>query len=201
MGGKNPIDVTRLVEAANAGDAHAINELMRAVNDELRGVAERHMRRAFGPKMLGVTLQPTAIVNETYLKLIKQRNKYDNRGHFFAIATKTLIRVLKDYQTKRRAAKRGGGWVKVSLDPGQASGKSEIVSDGNDGHAVDVAILDAALEKLERLDTRKAVVLKLRVLWGLSIEETAATLNVGHATVDRDWQFARAWLGKELGGE
>ncbi|MBI1827325.1 MAG: sigma-70 family RNA polymerase sigma factor [Planctomycetes bacterium] len=198
MSGTNVGDVTKLLQAANTGDAHALSELMRAVNDDLRGVAERHMRRAFGPKMLGVTLQPTAVVNEAYLKLIKQRNKYDNRGHFFAIATKVLIRVLKDYQTRRRAAKRGGGWVRVSLDPERARGKSETV---NDVEAIDVDVFDAALEKLERLDARKAEVVKLRMLWGLSIEEAATTLNVGHATVDRDWQFARAWLGKELRGE
>src|SRR5262245_52798512 len=111
---KSKSNVTTLLARANAGDQSAVDELICAVNDDLRGVAERHMRQVFGSKMLGITLQPTAIVNEAYLRLIKQRNKYDNRGHFFAIATKVLIRVLKDYRKSRMAAKRGGGWVKVS---------------------------------------------------------------------------------------
>jgi RNA polymerase sigma factor (TIGR02999 family) len=195
MSEQNGGEITRLLRRANQSEAGALDDLMRAVNDELRAVAGRHMRRVFGPGLPGVTLQPTVLVNEAFLKLIKQRQKYDNRGHFFAIATKVLLRVLMDYNRQRAAEKRGGGWVRVPLDPDAHAIKAGRIEESDS--AVVPRLLEV-LERLEKLDARKADVVKYRVLFGLTIDETAEALEVAHATVERDWEFARAWLGKEL---
>ena len=127
------------------------------------------------------------------MKLIRQRQQYDNRGQFFAIATKLMIRVLMDYHRKRKAAKRGGGWVRVPLDAGL-----DTPGDPPADNGTEIPALVHALEELEKLDSRKADVVKLRVLWGLKTEEIAASPGVGRATVDRDWSFAKAWLKKEI---
>lgn len=185
--------VTTLLQRVNQGEAGALNDLMTAVYGELRDLARRHLEREFGRGLAGITLQPTALVNETFLQLIKQRQNLDNRGHFFAIATKLMLRVLIDYQRQRGALKRGGGWVRVSLDPDR---HDETAQDEHED--LDVSKLAAAMEKLEELDSRKANVVKLRVLFGLSIAEVAESLGVGRATIDRDWAFARAWLANEL---
>lgn len=187
-----PEDVTCLLRRLNDGEPAALDRLMDAVNDQLRAMARRHMDREFGRGQPGATLQPTALVNETFMKLIRQRQTYDNRGQFFAIATKLMIRVLMDYHRRRKAAKRGGGWVRVPLDDGLDS------PDKPGGEGTETPAIVDALEKLEKLDSRKADVVKLRVLWGLKNDEIAASLGVGRATVDRDWSFAKAWLKKEI---
>lgn len=183
-------DVTVLLERVNEGAAGAQDRLMELVYDQLRGIAQRHMAREFGRQNPGVTLQPTALVNETWLRLIKQRQKYDNSGQFFAIATKVLVRVLMDYHRSRKAAKRGGSFIRIPLDAERHAPAEEEDTELPD--------LISALDKLEKLDSRKAEVVKLRVLWGLSIPEIAESLGVGKATVDRDWSFAKAWLRKEI---
>jgi len=190
-------DITRLLQEANQGNTEALNSLWAAVHDELRKVARRHMGREFGDRYPGVTLQPTALVNEAYLNLIKQRTTYDNRGHFFAIATRVLIRVLRDYERERSAAKRGSGWARVPLDPDiKEDSTGEIPGDC----ASPIEDFTRVLDRLESLDQRKAEVVKLRLFWGLTIEETAQAMGVGHATIQRDWEFARTWLRKELKG-
>jgi len=186
-------NITVLLQYLNEGQDGALNALMTAVNDDLRRLAKRHLERHFGPGLPGATLQPTALVNESFLRLIKQRSKYDNRGHFFAVATRILIRVLLDYERERSAAKRGGHWVQVPLDPERDSPRSP-----HESPTSMVALADC-LEALERLDARKAEVVKLRVLWGLTLEEIAKTLKVARVTVARDWAFAKAWLADELG--
>lgn len=185
-------EVTCLLQRLNDGEDDALERLMEVVHEDLRGMARRHMDRQFSPGQPGVTLQPTALVNETFMKLIKQRQRYDNRGHFFAIATRLMIRVLIDYARRRKAAKRGGGWVRVSIDVDRQAAAPQA-------EGAEVSALVAALEKLEQLDPRKADVVKLRVLWGLTIGEIAESLDVGRATVDRDWSFAKAWLKNEIG--
>lgn len=186
-------EVTVLLKRLNDGDEAAMDGLMDVVYDQLRDMAQRHMDREFGRGQPGVTLQPTALVNETFMKLIKQRQKYDNRSQFFAIATKLMIRVLMDYHRQRKAAKRGGGWARVPLD---VDGGVDVGAAPEGG--TEITVLVSALEKLEKMDSRKADVVKLRVLWGLKIEEIATSLGVGRATVDHDWSFAKVWLKKEI---
>ncbi len=159
---------------------------MRLVYDDLRRLAARQLQDRPGTP----TLQPTALANETYLRLIKQRRRFDNRGHFFAIATRVMLRVLLDHRRAGDAGKRGGGLVRVTL-----TGLAEPAVDPTG----DAATFVAALEKLEELDKTTADVVKLRVLWGLTNAEVAGALETSLRTVEREWQFARKWLAAELG--
>jgi RNA polymerase sigma factor (TIGR02999 family) len=128
------------------------------------------------------------------MKLIRQRQKYDNTGHFFAIASRLMMRVLLDYHRQRKAAKRGGGSINVSLDV-----EHHDTSPSTAGHGeVDVEALNDALERLTLLDERKADVVRYRVLWGMTVPQASEALGVAIATVERDWAFAKAWLAKEL---
>jgi RNA polymerase sigma factor (TIGR02999 family) len=139
----------------------------------------------------GFSIQPTMLASDTLMKLIRQRERFDNRGHLFAIASRVMMRLLIDYHRARNAAKRGSGaLVRVSLDPDQPASEA--------GDGIDVEALNAALERLAALDARKADVVKYRVLWGLTSAEIGRTLGVSVVTVDRDWAFAKAWLAKEL---
>lgn len=190
MAGRAEEDLTELLQHVNAGREGAYDALAEAVHAQLRVMAERRLVREFGRNLPGLTVQPTVLADDTFMRLIKQRQKYDSAGHFFAIASQEMRRVLLDYCRRRKAQKRGGGAVCVSLDP-------EIHSPVEKDEA-DLEAFDAVLEGLAALDQRKADVVKYRVLWELTIDETAAALGVGHATVERDWAFARVWLAKEL---
>jgi RNA polymerase sigma factor (TIGR02999 family) len=130
------------------------------------------------------------------MKLIRQRNAYDNRGQFFAIATRLMFRVLGEYRRKRKAAKRGGTDTHITLVLDERQ-----VAEGRQRHLdlIDVEDLARALEKLEALNPRKAEVVKMRIVWGLNIETIADSLAVSRATVERDWLFAKAWLADEIG--
>ena len=183
-------DITALLNEVNQGREGAWDNLMAAVYDELRAGAERLMRPQISPGRPGATLQPTALVHEAFLRLIIEGLEYEKRGHFYAVFSKRMMEVLHDYIRWRKAQKRGGGWVRVALDPD---------SPGSDDGA-DMPALDAALKKLEAMDSRKADVVKLRVLCGLTIAEVAEALGIAKATAERDWSFAKAWLGNELGG-
>lgn len=169
--------------------------LMDAVYADLERIAGARLRERYGANMPGVTLEPAALVNETFLRLIKQRSTFDNRGQFFAVATKLMLRVLGDYHRQRQALKRGSG-VKISL--GAIPGGSPQTPTAEP--AVDIPTLVAALEKLEGLDARKAEVAKLRLVWGLEMTEIAGVTGVSLPTVERDWRFARAWLADECIG-
>lgn len=196
MGGSDrPTELERLLDQVNAGADGAVDRLASAIHDELRAMARRHMARDFGPKMAGVTIQPTVLANDTLMKLIRQRQRYDNAGHLFALASRLMLRVLMDYHRGRKAQKRGGGQhVRVSLNPEL----SAFAEEPTDEPGADAEALEAALEKLGSLDPRKADVVKYRVLWGLTTAETADALGIGIATVERDWAFAKAWLAREL---
>lgn len=181
-------EVTRLLIAWNAGDRDAVERLMPLVYGELREIAERHFRR----ERPGHTLQPTAVVHEAYFRLVDQtRVTWKNRGHFFAIASQAMRRILIDHARAREADKRGGRDKQVTLDVGVASPEP-----AND---VDLLALDEALVRLKELDEPQARIVELRFFGGLSIEETAEAMETSPSSVKRDFRSARAWLFRELG--
>ena len=182
--------ITTLLQEVNQGHEGAMDKLMAAVYEELRAGAERLMRREVSPGRPGATLQPTALVHDAFLKLIKERQKYDKRGHFFVAFTTCMKEVLLDYIRKQKAAKRGGDWARVPLDPDQPATVQ----------GADLSALLEALEKLDQTDARNAEVAQLRLLCGLTNKETAQSLGVSLATVERDWRFCRAWLKNEIDG-
>lgn len=190
-------DITHLLEAADDGKDGALEALMERVYADLERMARSHLRRQFGERAGAITLEPAALVNESFMKLIRQRNRYDNRGHFFSIATRVMLRVLIDYRRQRNALKRGGKETRVTLllDENLLAGSTvERTS------SIEVEELAAALERLDDLSPRKADVVRMRVVWGLELGEVAASLDVSLSTVERDWRFAKAWLAEEAAG-
>lgn len=181
-------DITPLLREAHEGNREALNEVARRVHGDLMRMANKMMRGRYGGRRL--TLEPTSLVNETFVKLLQQRNEYKNREHFFAIATKAMLRALLDYHKARARAKRGPDQVRVSLSGVERRGAVEA--------ATEVPELVEALERLEVLDARAARVFKLRALWGMNGQEVADVLGVSRSTIDRDWRFARAWLRSNL---
>ena len=165
---------------------------MHRVYPDLERIALSHLSRQFGERARAVTLEPAALVNESFLRLIRQRTSYDNRSHFFAIATRLMLRVLLDYQRQRLAARRGGGRKRIQL-----SLDGQIGPGNGPDTGIEIESLVKALERLEALDTRQAEVVKMRVIWGLEINEIADALGMSPSTVKRDWRFARAWLRDE----
>jgi RNA polymerase sigma factor (TIGR02999 family) len=186
-----PGEVTRLLLAWNAGEAGAVERLMPLVYGELRRLAERHFRK----ERPGHTLQPTAVVHEAYFRLVDQtRVTWKNRGHFFAVASQAMRRILIDHARAREAEKRGGRAGRgVTLDVGVAS--PEPVED------VDLIALDEALVRLKALDDAQARIVELRFFGGLSIEETAEVMETSASSIKREFRSARAWLFQELGRE
>jgi len=188
-------NITLLLKESHDGRAGALDDLMRIVYDDLERMAAAYIRRKFGDRAKQITLEPAALVNESFLRLIKQRSQFDNRGHFFAIATKMMMRILIDYQRQRSAQKRGGDQAEVTL----MLDADAPVESGSATRMIEVERLAEALGKLEQSDHRMADVVKMRVVWGLSVEEVAASLGVSTPTVKRDWRFAKAWLAEEMG--
>jgi RNA polymerase sigma factor (TIGR02999 family) len=183
-------DVTGLLLAWGRGDQSAADRLVAAVYEELHRQAGRAMRREGGEH----TLQATALVHESYLRLVDQRRvEWRNRAHFFAIASTVMRRVLVDHARARLTAKRGGGVVPITL-AGAGHGGAPETDD------VDLLALHEALERLAALDPEQARLVELRYFGGLTIEETAEALGVSPATVKREWALARAWLRRELAG-
>jgi RNA polymerase sigma factor (TIGR02999 family) len=172
-------DVTRLLARWTDGDEAALQQLVPIVHEELRRVARRQMAGE-GP---GHTLQPTALVNEAYLRLINLKQmQWQNRAHFFAMAARLMRRILVDFARSRGYQKRGGGAKQVSF-----THALEVA----EGEATDVVALNDALEALADVDERKSRIVELRFFGGLSIEETAEVLNVSRETVKRDWKVAK----------
>lgn len=179
-------EVTELLQAWGEGDLGARDRLVPLVYDELRRRAAAYLRRE--PRHQ--TLQPTGLVHETYLRLVDQRRVvWRNRAQFFAVASQIMRRVLVDRARRRRTAKRSGGWARVTLEEAAAATQPA---------EVDILDLDAALRGLAAFDERKSRIAELRFFGGLSLEETSQALGVSVATVERDWQAARAWLFKTL---
>ena|ERR1035438_3662141 len=182
-----PGDITRLLSAWTEGDARALEDLIPLVYHELHRIARRH----WSGQPEGHTLQPTALIHEAYLKLVGQGEKsFENRTHFFALASMAMRQVLVNHAETRLAGKRGGGVGKVSMEGIDVAVEQE---------AKEVLALHDALNTLHATDPRKSRVVKLRYFGGLSIEETAEALGVSTVTVTRDWQTARAWLAREIG--
>ncbi|MCL4794548.1 MAG: sigma-70 family RNA polymerase sigma factor [Bryobacteraceae bacterium] len=179
-------DVTRLLADWSQGNQGAFEQLAPAVYDELRRLAARYLSR----ERAGHTLQPTALVHEAFLRLIDQsRVEWQGRAHFFGVAAQMIRRILVDHARAHQAAKRGAGAAHFAID------------DNFDAAAprdLDLVALDDALGALAELDPQQSRVIELRFFGGLSIEETAAVLNVSPATVKREWAAARAWLYREL---
>jgi RNA polymerase sigma factor (TIGR02999 family) len=180
--------VTALLDKVNRGDRAAMEELLGLVYSDLHELAER----AFRVERRNHTLQPTALVNEAYLRLVDyKRMRWQNRAHFFAVAARAMRQILVNYAKSSRAQKRGGGAFKVELD------EAAIVSPAQSKEIVD---LHEALERLATLDSRKAQVVELKYFGGLNYDEMAEVLKISPVTVRRDWEFARAWLHTELHG-
>ena len=176
------VQVTQLLLDWSNGDAAAFDELLPFVHEELIRLARRYMRR----ERVDHTLQTTALVNEAYLRLVDQSSvHWQGRAHFFAIAARTMRRILVDYARTRGYSKRGGDVVRVSLD------ETAVLSSTPNS---DVVAIDEALRELAAIDERKSHIVELRFFGGLSIEETADVLNISPTTVQREWRFAKAWL-------
>jgi RNA polymerase sigma factor (TIGR02999 family) len=178
--------LTDLLLAWGGGDTDARDRLVALVYDELRRRAGAYMRR----ERPGHLLQPTALVNEVYLRLIDQKAvQWQSRAQFFGLAAQLMRRILVDQARERGALKRGGGEIAVTFEEGAIAARQE---------PVDLAALDEALDELKTLDPRQSQVVELRYFGGLSIEETAEVMSLSPATVKREWTLARAWLHREL---
>ena len=179
-------EVTRLLSAWKDGDRSALDLLTPLVYDELRKLARAYLARESGAK----TLQPTALVHEAYLRLVAQDlPDFASRSHFYGVAAHLMRQILADHARKRNSQKRGSGADQVPLNLAltQAPGKS-----------ANIVALDDALTALAAFDPRMCQVIELRFFGGMSLEETAQTLDVSVATISRDQRFAEAWLYKEL---
>lgn len=179
-------DITTLLIEWGNGEATALEKLMPLVYAELRAIARARLRR----ELPGRTLQTTDLVHEAYLKLINQtRVRWQSRGHFYAIASQVMRRILVDRARTRNRDKRGGGAFHDPLSAAKL---------GTTTDSFDFVAFDGALTRLSALDERKAKIVELRFFGGLSVDETAEYLNISPITVMRDWKMAKAWLHKTL---
>lgn len=179
--------VTQLLIRWSGGDQAALDKLIPLVYGELRRLASNYLRR----ERQGHTLQPTALVNEAYLRLVDQRSaNWQNRAQFYGIAAQLMRRILVDHARLKHAEKRGGSELeRISITSAEGlSVKPDL----------DVLALHEALEALATLDPQQERIVELKFFGGLSIEETAEVMKLGHATVERDWKMARAWLRRQL---
>jgi RNA polymerase sigma-70 factor, ECF subfamily len=185
-------DITGLLKAWGRGDSSALDRLTPLVYEELRRMAGAYMRK----ERPGHTLQPTALVNEAFLRLVDVRNlDWNDRAHFFAVCAGVMRRILVDAARSRAALKRGGDAERV--DHTTAIDFDQLPAAGSDTSA-QVCALDEALTALEQIDPRRAKVIELRFFGGLSVEQTAQVLQISPQSVMRDWKLARAWLAREL---
>jgi len=180
-------DVTRLLALLRAGNPGVADQLVPLIYDELRRIAGAQMAR----ERPGHTLQATAVVHEAYMRLAGEQDiEWQNRAHFFAIAAKTMRRVLLDYARQRHAGKRGGeGARKVDIDAALLIG---------DDRLEDVVALDEVLARLSEMDPEQGRIVELRFFAGLNVDETAEVMGISPRTVKREWRLAKAWLDREL---
>lgn len=181
----DPGDVTQLLNAASRGDLEAAEPLMVAVYDDLKNIAQAHMRA----ESEGHTWQPTALVHEAYMRLVDQsRVEWNGRTHFLAVASRVMRRLLIDHARRKKTARRGGGRHITLLDQHAATQSDPL----------ELLALDAALDKLAAVKERPARTVELRYFGGLEIKEVAEVLDVSEMTVKRDWNYAKAWLYREM---
>lgn len=179
--------VTEMLTAWRNGDETARDALIEIVYDELHRLAKIYLRR----ERADHTLQPTALVHEAYLKLVDTASvNFQNRAHFIGVAAETMRHILVDYARARLRDKRGGKQFRLSITTADKFIKETDV---------DLVDLDEALKRLAKIDAQKCKIVELRFFGGLTIEETALALDVSHATVERGWRLAKAWLRRELG--
>jgi len=180
------VDVTELLGLLSAGNKDIVDQLIPVVYDELRKIAGSKMNQ----ERAGHTLSPTSLVHEVYMKLVNQRDtNWQNRAHFFAVASIAMRRILINYANKRVAQKRGGDSPLVTFN-------EELMS--QDNNAEELIMLDRALQKLNKLSERQAKVIEYKFFGGLEFNEIAEVLQVSLPTIRRDWRLARAWLVREL---
>ncbi|MEM6979764.1 MAG: ECF-type sigma factor [Planctomycetota bacterium] len=183
-----PRDITEVLDAMNAGDCHATEELLPLVYEELRRMAGRKMNH----EMASHTLQPTALVHEAFLRLVGDHRgpTWEGRPHFFAAAAEAMRRILIESARRRRTEKRGGDRRRTELTHVDAAVEAD--------DAESLLALDEALTKLERTDSDLAKLVELRYFTGLTVEQTADMLGTSPRTVKRHWAYARAWLHREM---
>ena len=180
-----PDDLVQVVERASRGDEQAVSQLLPLVYEELRRLARGYVNRERAQ-----TLQPTALVHEVYMRLLKDKKKdWRTRAHFVAIAALSMRQILIERARARAAEKRGGDRARVTLDEGLIA---------TDSDTVDLLVVDAALTRLAEINPRQARLVELRFFGGLTVEESAEALRVSVATVKRDWAVAKAWLQREI---
>lgn len=185
----SPHEVTLLLKAWSAGDEYAREKLVQVVYRELHSMARRYMTG----ERSGHTLQPTALVNEVYLRLVNTREiDWQNRAHFFGMCAQLMRNILTDFARSRLSLKRGGGAGTIPLDEALHARR---------GSTVDIAALDDALKALAAVDERKSRVVELRFFGGFTTAETAEVLKVSEETVMRDWRLAKLWLLREMARE
>jgi len=192
----SPHDITQRLRLAQEGDRGALDEVFALVYDELHRLAQSQRRRWSGED----TLDTTALVHEAYLKLVgRPEATWNDRGHFLAVAARAMRHLLANYAEYRQAAKRGGGAPHLSLEGGERGlGASMEFNPVNEEVAEELIALHQALEDLGTVSERQVRVVEARFFVGLSIDETAQTLQISPATVKRDWRLACAWLHREI---
>jgi len=189
---RDPIspEITAMLKAWSKGENAPADEVFPLLYAELRKQAHSFLRR----ERPGHTLQTSALINETYIKLREQRNiNWESRAHFFAISATLMRRILVDYAKTRQRAKRGAGALHVPVE------QVVIAAQGSDG--IDLEALDDALTRLAEFDPEQARIVELRYFSGFTIEETASVLKLSDSTVKREWRAAKAWLAHELEGK
>ena len=179
-------DITGLLQSWRDGDRDAFDRLVPLVYDQLHRMAIGYL----GREGAAVTLQPTALVNELWLRLLGwDQARWQNRSHFFGVSAQMMRRVLVDIARRRRTDRRGAGVANLPLENIDVAAESP--------HP-DLLDIDAALDRLAAVDPRKARVVELRFFGGLTVEESAEALQVSVRTIHKDWEFARAWLYRAL---
>lgn len=187
MGPASSMQVSEILLQWGNGDREALQAILPLVYDELRRLARYHLQQ----QRPNHTLQTTALVHEAYLRLAQEESlRVKDRAHFLGIAAQLMRWILVDHERNRRAIKRGGGAVRLTLDPSVAA--------RSQGQDVDLLALDEALDRLAKLDCQQSRIIELRYFGGLSIKDTSEFLGISPATVKRSWASARAWLLREM---